>query len=150
MAVQAVDLNRRPHGQTWLNQPHHRGPWYYSSEVDLGYSGALRTAATILADDPIFGRFCFGGDWKKTNEGIEVTPKDGVRRRFHSLIGGQKVHMILEVDRFVAAQPIVLKEDLSEIRFSIESDNPKNHSDDSPTIRFETGNLSGAKRRNVS
>jgi hypothetical protein len=117
-----------PYGQTWLNQPHHRGPWYYSSEVDLGYSGALRTAATILADDPIFGRFCFGGDWKKTNEGIEVTPKDGVRRRFHTFIDGQKVHMILEVDRFVAAQPIVLKDDLSEIRFKLESDNPKNHS----------------------
>jgi hypothetical protein len=31
-----------------------RGPWYYASEVDLGYSGALRTAATILADDPVF------------------------------------------------------------------------------------------------
>ena len=117
-----------PYGQTWLNQPHHRGPWYYSSEVDLGYSGALRSAATILADDSIFGRFCFGGDWKKTNDGIEVTPKDGVRRRFHTFILGQKVHLILETDRFVAAQPIVLKEDLSEIRFSIESDNPKGHS----------------------
>jgi len=117
-----------PYGQTWLNQPHHRGPWYYSSEVDLGYSGALRAAATILADDPIFGRFCFGGDWRKTGEGIEVIPKDGVRRRFHSFILGQKLHMVLDVDRFVAAQPILLKEDLSEIRFGIESDNPKKHS----------------------
>jgi hypothetical protein len=117
-----------PFGQTWLNQPHHRGPWYYSSEVDLGYSGALRTAATILADDPIFGRFCFGGDWRTTSQGIEVIPKDGVRRRFHTLILGQKVHMVLDVARFVEAQPIILKEDLSEIRFRIESDNPKNHS----------------------
>ncbi len=117
-----------PYGQTWLNQPHHRGPWYYSSEVDLGYSGALRTAATILADDPIFGRFCFGGDWKRTDEGIEVTPKDGIRRRFHTFIVGQKFHMVLDIARFVATQPIVLKEDLSEIRFRIESDNPTNHS----------------------
>jgi len=117
-----------PYGQTWLNQPHHRGPWYYSSEVDLGYSGALRAAATILADDPIFGRFCFGGALRETSEGIEVTPKDGVRRRFHSFILGQKLHMVLDVDRFVAAQPILLKEDLSEIRFGIESDNPKKHS----------------------
>lgn len=117
-----------PYGQTWLNQPHHRGPWYYSSEVDLGYSGALRAAATILADDPIFGRFCFGGDWRKAGDGIEVTPKDGVRRRFHSFILGHKLHMVLDMDRFVAAQPIVLKEDLSEIRFGIESDNPKEHS----------------------
>ena len=117
-----------PYGQTWLNQPHHRGPWYYSSEVDLGYSGALRAAATILADDPIFGRFCFGCVWRKTSAGIEVTPRDGVRRRFHFLPNaGGRFHMILDTDRFIASQPIALKEDLSEIRFQVESDNPSKH-----------------------
>ena len=116
-----------PYGQTWLNQPHHRGPWYYSSEVDLGYSGALRTAATILADDPIFGRFCFGGDWHSRAGGIEVIPKDGLRRRFHAFLGNKKVHMIFDADRFVATRPIELKEDLTEIRFKLESDNPKDH-----------------------
>jgi Family of unknown function (DUF5695) len=119
-----------PYGQTWLNQPHHRGPWYYASEVDLGYSGALRTAATILADDPVFGRFCFGGEWRKTAEGIEVIPKDGVRRRFYAMLGENeqnKLHLILEKDRFAASQPIVLKEDLSEVRFRLESDNPTGH-----------------------
>jgi hypothetical protein len=50
------------YGRTWLGQPHHRGSWNFSSEIDLGYCGALRTAATVLADDPIFGRFCFGGE----------------------------------------------------------------------------------------
>ncbi len=116
-----------PYGQTWLNQPHHRGPWYYSSEVDLGYSGALRAAATILADDPIFGRFCFGGDYRKTSVGIEVTPKDGVRRRFHVLLSNTRLHMVLDMDRFETSQPIALKEDLSEIRFRLESDNPGKH-----------------------
>lgn len=116
-----------PYGQTWLNQPHHRGPWYYSSEVDLGYNGALRTAATILADDPIFGRFCFGGNWKVTALGIEVVPRDGIRRRFHALLGDQKIHLTFDVDRFAAARPIELKQDLSEIRFRLESDNPEDH-----------------------
>ena len=116
-----------PFGQTWLNQPHHRGPWYYSSEVDLGYSGALRSAATIIADDPIFGRFCFGGDWRLRAAGIEVIPKDGLRRRFHAFLGEYKVHMIFDVDHFAAARPIELKEDLSEIRFRTESNNPKDH-----------------------
>jgi hypothetical protein len=116
-----------PYGQTWLNQPHHRGPWYYSSEADLGYSGALRTAATILADDPIFGRFCFGGEWRKGMTALEVIPRDGVRRRFHALLGDQKLHLILDADRFTAGRPIELKEDLSEIRFRIESDNPREH-----------------------
>ena len=117
-----------PYGQTWLNQPHHRGPWYYSSEVDLGFSGALRTAATILADDPIFGRFCFGGDWRATPAGIDVIPKDGLRRRFHALLNDQRVHMILDGDRYAASSPIELKEDFSQVRFRLESDNPRNHS----------------------
>jgi hypothetical protein len=51
-----------PFGQTWLGQAHHRGSWMYASEIDLGYCGALRTAAMVLTDDPIFGRFCYGGE----------------------------------------------------------------------------------------
>jgi hypothetical protein len=116
-----------PYGQTWLNQPHHRGPWYYSSESDLGYSGALRTAATIIADDPIFGRFTFGGDWRKTMAGIEVTPKDGLRRRFNAILGGKKLYLTSDLDRFVATQPIIIKEDLSEIRFRLETENSAKH-----------------------
>ena len=77
-----------PFGQTWLGQPHHRGSWYYACEIDLGFCGALRAARTVLADDPIFGRTCFGGDWQATEEEISVTPKDGVRRRFHAMLGG--------------------------------------------------------------
>jgi hypothetical protein len=117
-----------PYGQTWLNQPHHRGSWYYSSEIDLGYSGALRAAATVLADDDIFGRFCFGGDWRNTALGLEVIPKDGVRRRFHAMLGDKKLHLLLDVDRFAASQSIVLKEDLSRVGFRLESDNPGKHS----------------------
>jgi Family of unknown function (DUF5695) len=114
-------------GQTWLGQPHHRGSWYYSSEIDLGYCGALRTAATVLADDSIFGRFCFGGDWRTTATGIEIVPKDGLRRRFHALLNGSKLHLVLDNDRFAAGQPLVLKADLSEFRFQLESDNPAPH-----------------------
>jgi hypothetical protein len=115
------------YGRTWLGQPHHRGAWGFSCEIDLGYCGALRTAATVLADDPIFGRFCFGGEWRRTAAGIEVTPKDGVRRRFHAMVNGGKLHLTLNADRFVASRPIVLQEDLSELRFSLESDNPATH-----------------------
>jgi hypothetical protein len=116
-----------PFGRTWLGQPHHRGSWYFACEIDLGYCGALRSAATILADDPIFGRFCFGGDWRKTRNGIEVIPKDGLRRRFHARLNSGRISMILDNDRFAAASPIVFKEDFSEIRFQLESDNPAAH-----------------------
>ena len=116
-----------PYGQTWLGQPHHRGSWYFSSEIDLGYCGALRTAATVLADDPVFGRFCFGGDWRKTAKGIEVIPKDGLRRRFHARLDSGKMDLILDNDRFAAGAPIRLKENFSEIHFQLESDNPEKH-----------------------
>jgi len=37
-------------------------------EIDLGFSGALRTAATVVSDDPIFGLFAYGGDLKKRRQ----------------------------------------------------------------------------------
>jgi hypothetical protein len=129
-----------PFGRTWLGQPHHRGSWYYACEIDLGYCGALRAARTVLADDPIFGRTCFGGDWRATEGGIEVTPKDGVRRRFHALVGGRKLHLELGNDRFAAGTPISLDEDLSEIILAIESDNPAEH-----TARICLGGLRSGK-----
>jgi hypothetical protein len=116
-----------PTGTTWLGQPHHRGSWYYSCEENLGYCGALRTAATILTDDPIFGRYCFGGDWRRTAAGIEVIPKDGLRKRFHFLLGGSRFHLILDTARLAAGHPLVIQESLAQIGFSLESDNTQSH-----------------------
>lgn len=116
-----------PYGQTWLEQPHARGSWYYSCEIDLGYCGALRCARTVLADDPIFGRFCFGGEWRRAGGRLEVVPRDGVRRRFHALLGDRKLHLESEVDRFAAGQPIVVSEQLGEVSFRLESGNPNAH-----------------------
>jgi hypothetical protein len=117
-------------GRMWLvpNMLLGRGSWCFGCEIDLGYSGALRTAATILADDPIFGRFCFGGDWRKTRRGIEVVPKDGLRRRFHVILNEGEMHLTLENDRFAAGEPIVFDVKSSKIQFLIESDNPAKHS----------------------
>jgi hypothetical protein len=116
-----------PYGQTWLEQPHSRGSWYYSCEIDLGYCGALRCARTVIADDPIFGRFCFGGEWRRAGATLEVFPRDGVRRRFHALLGDRRLHLESEADRFPADAPIALAEDLSAIRFRLESANPAPH-----------------------
>ena len=44
-----------PLRNTWLGgQPMHRGAWYYAAEQDVGFAGAMRQAASALADDPIF------------------------------------------------------------------------------------------------
>ncbi len=116
-----------PFGTTWLEQPHHRGAWYYACETDLGYCAALRTAATVLTDDPIFGRFCFGGDQRTIDKHIEVIPRDGLRRRFHAVLDTGKLQLVLETDRFAASQPIVLDADFSGVSFVLESDNPAAH-----------------------
>jgi uncharacterized Ntn-hydrolase superfamily protein len=125
-----------PHGRTWLGQPHRRGSWYYACEIDLGFCGALRTAATVVADDPIFGRVCYGGDWRATTGGLEITPKDGLRRRLHAVLNGGKLHLELENDRFAVSQPIAINEDLSQVQFALESDNSAEH-----PVRFHISGL---------
>lgn len=91
---------------TWLGQPCNRGDWYYSSETDLGYCGALRTAATIVADDPVFGRFCFGGEMRDGKTELNITPRDGLRRRLRLRTAGQKANLELTGARFAKEQPI--------------------------------------------
>ncbi|TWT75727.1 hypothetical protein Pla123a_32370 [Posidoniimonas polymericola] len=112
-------------GKTWLEQPHHRGSWYYACEIDLGYCAALRAARTILSDDPVFGRICFGGSASNaTDDAIGVVPRDGVRRRFSALIGGRAFHLELKQNRFAKAQAILVKPELSRISFRVEADAP--------------------------
>ncbi len=94
------------HGMTWLGQPHDRGPWYYSSETDLGYCGALRGMATVVADDEVFGTFCFGGEMRSAKGTLEIVPKDGVRRRLHVRTAGQQVDLELIGARFAKGETI--------------------------------------------
>jgi len=115
-----------PYNTTWLGQPMHRGTWYYSCEENLGFCGAIRAAATILADDPIFGRFCYGGTFLQTTN-LQVIPLDGVRKRFHALFNAANLHLIVDTDRFAASQPILLQPDLSNAGFTLETDNPASH-----------------------
>jgi hypothetical protein len=117
-----------PFGHTWLEQPHARGAWYYGCEIDLGYGGALRAAATVVAEDPIFGLFAYGGTLKESDGAIEVVPRDGVRRRFHVVRGNRRFHMLLDRDHVAAETPIVLKPDLSEISFVLENASHYEHS----------------------
>ena len=94
------------HGMTWLGQEHHRGPWYYSSETDLGYCGALRGLATVVADDDIFGTYCFGGEMHSAKGALQIVPKDGVRRRLNLRTAGQNVDVELIGARFAKGHAI--------------------------------------------
>ena len=56
-------------------------PWLqrmrtYDGEIDLGFGGALRMAATVLTRDPIFDWFAFGGSLTVANSDLQVIPRD--------------------------------------------------------------------------
>lgn len=109
-----------PRGETWLDQPHHRGAWYYACEADLGFCGALRAARTTLADDPILGRTCHGGTWTQQGSEIAVIPRDGVRRRLSVRLADASLDLELRNARFASATPIRLEETGDRIRFTPE------------------------------
>ena len=58
-----------------------RGPWHYDGEIDLGFGGALRMAATVVTNDPAFGWIAYGGIAKEDGKRLAINPRDGVRRR---------------------------------------------------------------------
>src|SRR5437763_15560189 len=97
----------RPWGRAWLgNKEMGRGSWWYSGEIDLGFSGALRSAATIVADDPIFGLIVYGGELRRTGSNTEVIPKDGLRARFHIMRDNQRIHILVDRDGFAKDKPV--------------------------------------------
>src|SRR5882724_1487309 len=118
----------RPWGQAWLgNKEMGHGPWWYSGEIDLGFSGALRTAATVVADDPIFGLFAYGGDLKSKAGSLEVVPKDGLRARFRVLLRGARLQMELARDGFARNLPVTFDPYLTQFKFLVENRSADEH-----------------------
>jgi hypothetical protein len=110
-----------PIGRAWIGKQMTRGAWYYSAEEDVGYCAAIRTHATIVARDPIFGEIAYGGVLTRTAGAVSVIPRDGLRVRFHVIRGDQRLHLELDHDGFANEQPIVVSDDLSRIQFTLEN-----------------------------
>jgi hypothetical protein len=104
-----------------------QGSWWYSGEIDLGFSGALRTAATVVSDDPIFGLYAYGGELKSNADSVEVIPRDGLRDRFDIVRGATRFQMQLERDGFAANQPVTFTNSLNRIEFLIENRSGDKH-----------------------
>jgi hypothetical protein len=104
-----------------------RGPWRYDGEIDLGYGGALRMAATVLARDPVFGWFAYGGTLAEKRGEVAVEPRDGVRRRFAAVVpgagGGDPLRLKIELERdgFAAGRRITIDKSLRKIAFVLEN-----------------------------
>ena len=107
-----------------------RGPWHYDGEIDLGFGGALRMAATVVANDPTFGWTAYGGVVKDEGKRLLVNPRDGVRRRlavvtqdralpFADSLSRMKVE--LERDGFASDGDISVDKSLETISFTVEN-----------------------------
>jgi len=112
-------------GSNWFGKEQPRGAWQYSGEIDLGFAAALRTAAVVVADDPIFGRIAYGGALQHLRNRTEIVPQDGIGRRFHLIARHRRLHLELERDGFAASAPIDVRDDLSEITFEVENRDPQ-------------------------
>jgi hypothetical protein len=114
-------FNPEPMGSGWIGKAVPRGAWYYSAEEDVGYCGALRTHATIVTKDPIFGEFAYGGELTRKGDTVSVVPHDGLRARVHVVRDEQRLHMELIGANYASDQPIVINDKLSNIQFTLEN-----------------------------
>jgi hypothetical protein len=98
-----------------------RGAWYYSAEEDVGYVGALRTHATVVVNDPVFGDYAYGGILTRAKNSVQVIARDGLRMRLHVIRDQQRFHLLLDNDGFAAEQPITISDNLSTVAFEVEN-----------------------------
>ena len=105
----------------WIQKPQGRGPWFYDGEIDLGFGGATRMASTVVTDDPLFGMVAYGGDLIQTKNGLQVIPKDGLRRRLYYRNGAQKFDIELDRDGFAKGAMISFHPSGKSLQFSLEN-----------------------------
>ncbi len=108
-------------GRGWIGKTMPRGAWYYSAEEDVGYVGALRTHATVVVNDPVFGDYAYGGILTRAKDSVRVIARDGLRMRLHVIRNNQRLHLLLDNDGFAAEQPITIADNLSNIAMRIEN-----------------------------
>ena len=108
-------------GTTWLGKQQPRGAWYYGAEIDLGYGSALRTAATIVTDDPLFGPMALGGELLPSPKTWKIIPRDGLRKRLHIISKEDRLHVKLHRDGFAKNEPIHISRDFKNMTFRIEN-----------------------------
>jgi hypothetical protein len=117
-----------------VNEP--RGPWHYDGEIDLGFGGALRMAATIVTRDPLFGWFAYGGALTEAGPGLSVIPRDGLRRRLDVVVPDarlpfsedvSRLKIELERDGFAAEAPIAMDAGIQNISFTVENRTADTH-----------------------
>jgi hypothetical protein len=114
-------------GRAWIRKEVPRGPWHYDGEIDLGYGGGLRTAATVLTRDPLFDWLAYGGSLNISGNQISVIPRDGLRQRFYVVLADQRMKIELDRDGFTVGKPIITDKNLTRIWYALENRTGDNH-----------------------
>lgn len=112
------------YGVTWSGLAQGRGVWPYDGEIDNGFVGALRTAAVVVIDDPIFDLLAYGGDLTSDGPLLQIVPKDGLRQRLHLLESSPHLHLSFNRDGFAATSVIHLQRHPFRLQFDLENRTP--------------------------
>ncbi|MBN2562464.1 MAG: hypothetical protein JXQ75_16180 [Phycisphaerae bacterium] len=112
-----------------------RGPWHYDGEIDLGFGGALRMAATVVTRDPVFDWFAYGGTLRQEADTLSAVPRDGLRQRFAVVLpevrtpwpNATRFKIELDQDGFMPERPILLDQRLNAVRFTLENRTEDEH-----------------------
>lgn len=73
-----------------------------TGDYGMGFYGHAIAAGSYLVNDPTFGWLSFGGDLKRENGAVTITPKDGARRRLFIAPAG--LWVTLEAGRIASAR----------------------------------------------
>jgi Family of unknown function (DUF5695) len=129
------------YASTWIGKPQGRGPWYYDGEIDLGFGGATRTAATVVTDDPIFGRVVYGGKWSADRGRLVISPCDGLRVRLFCRLDSLSFDLLLQRDGFTRDRSVTIDPSGRLLSFVVE-----NRAGDTHELPIELKGLEGRYR----
>jgi len=113
-------------GPTWLQgRVVNRGVWYYDGEIDLGFSGGIRSARSVVVSDAVFGLYGLGCDVAKIGGYYNIVPKDGLRE----MLDMHNLGMRLELNRdaFAKGQSVSIKESRDQIIYVLENERLNAH-----------------------
>lgn len=111
----------------WIKKTQERGAWSYDGEIDLGFGGATRMAATIISNDSLFGWIAYGGSLHKVGNTFKVIPKDGLQRRLYFRDTNVSLDMVLNKDGFVNNKNVTINFVNNEITFFVENRTGDSH-----------------------
>jgi isopentenyl phosphate kinase len=83
--------------------------------------------ATVVANDPAFGDYAYGGVLTRAGNSVRVIARDGLRMRLHVIRNKQRLHLLFDNDGFAAEQPVTISDDLSNLAFRVENRAKRSH-----------------------